>query len=414
MAAAQTPPVDRMVAPAALSRAVLLGRAAGTVTAAGAGLRLVDDPVRLGSVLVAVVLTTVVGISVLSRWPAVVRRPLPILVLDSLVVVGVLVASRGGVAYFCCAVGASALAGVLLGLRAIGLWAAHAALGYVVAADVLHGSQSPAKISVFVVAFPMAGVLAGIGAAVATGALVRYVDLSVDVVASAQRSAAAAERARLARELHASVTKTLRGVSFAALALPSSLRRHPSLAEQLAATVSEGAAAAAAQARDLLEGLRMDAPDQDFPEAVHDVCLRWTDATRIPVRVAVIAVEPSIEARYELIRILQEALRNVARHADARQVEVGTVRSGAGLSFWVRDDGGGFAAPDDPTALRAEGHFGILGMSERARSVRGELRIESAPGRGTTVEVWTPIDEEPMAASGVPPIGFGGLAGAAR
>jgi signal transduction histidine kinase len=410
VAVAQTPRADRMVAPAALGRAVLLGRAAVTVTAASAGLRLVDDPGRLGAVLAIVVLTTVVGLAVLSRRPSVVRRPVPILVADALIVLGVLVASRGGVAYFCCAIGASALAGVLLGMRALGLWAAYAALGYAVVAGVLHGSAASADIAAFVVAFPMAGVLAGIGAAVATGALVRYVDLSVGVVASAQRSAAAAERARLARELHDSVTKTLRGVSFAALALPSSLRRHPSLAEQLAATVSEGATAAATQARELLEGLRMDAPDQGFSETVRDICLRWTDATRIPVLPAVAVVEPSIEARYELIRILQEALRNVARHAHARQVEVGVELGDAGVRLWVRDDGVGFPMPDDTAALRAEGHFGILGMSERARSVHGRLRITSSPGRGTTVEVWAPIGEEAAAADGLPPIGPGGLA----
>jgi signal transduction histidine kinase len=198
----------------------------------------------------------------------------------------------------------------------------------------------------------------------------------------------------LARELHDSVTKTLRGVSFAALALPSSLRRHPSLAEQLAATVSEGATAAADQARDLMEGLRMDTPDEGFPEAVRGICLRWTDATRIPVRAAVAAVEPSIEVRYELIRILQEALRNVARHAHARQVEVGVDLADAEIRLRVRDDGVGFAECGDTAALRAQGRFGILGMSERARSVHGRLLITSRPGGGTVVEVRTPVGDE--------------------
>jgi signal transduction histidine kinase len=408
--AIQPRPVDRMVARAALSRAVVLGRAAATTTAAGAGLRLVDDPGRLGAVLAIVALTSVAGLSVLSHRPAVVRRPLPILVLDSFIVLVVLAVSRGGVAFFCCAAGASALAGVLLGMRALCLWAAYAALGYLVAADVLHTWAPPVDIAAFVVAFPMAGVLAGIGAAVATGALVRYVDLSVRVVASAQRSAAAAERARLARELHDSVGKTLRGVSFAALALPSSLRRHPSLAEQLASTVSEGATAAAMQARELLEGLRLDVPDRDFAETVREICRRWTHASRIPVRANVAAVDPAVAARYELTRILQEALRNVAQHAGAQCVDVGVTRADDGLRLWVHDNGGGFPVPDDPATLRAGGHFGILGMSERARSMHGTLRMTSAPGHGTTVDVWMPIGNE----ANVVPVGPGGLAGMSR
>ncbi len=384
------PAVDQMVARAALCRAVLLGRAAATGTAAGAGLRIVDDPGRLALVLGVVALTTVAGLVVLARRPQVVRRAGPILLVDGAVVLGVLALSHGGVAFFGCAVGASALAGVLLGMRSLALTAGYAALGYLVAAGVLHSSRPPVDIAAFVLAFPMACGLAGIGTAVATAALVRYVDLSVRAVASAQRSAAAAERSRLARELHDSVSKTLRGVSFAALALPSSLRRHPSLAEQLAGTVSQGATAAANQARELLEGLRLDRPDQDFAETIREICRRWTQAGSIPVRARIADVEPSVEIRYELTRILQEALNNIARHAGAQQVDLAITRTRNGLGFRLRDDGFGFTVPEDLGALRTGGHYGVVGMAERARSVNGTLRLISAPGRGTTLEVLVP------------------------
>jgi signal transduction histidine kinase len=383
---APTPRVDGVVAPAALGRAVLLGRAAATMTAAGAGLGLVDNPRPLVLVLAIVLGTTVAGCAALARWPRVVRHPMPIILLDSLVVVVVLAVSQGGVAYFCCAVGASALAGVLLGMRAIVLWAAHTALGYLIAATVLHNTAPPAAVAAFVVAFPMADVLAGIGGAVAKAALVRYVDLSVDVVASAQRSAAASERARLARELHDSVTKTLRGVSFAALALPSSLRRHPALAEQLASTVSKGATVAAREARELLEGLRLDAPDRDFIETVEQICRRWTASSGIPVQVTVLPVELPVAVRYELTRILNEALRNVDQHAHAQHVQVCVLPARNGVRMSVRDDGVGFQSPEDPA-----------GMYERAHSVRGSVQLKSAPGRGTTLEVWMPIRGEDLA-----------------
>jgi signal transduction histidine kinase len=394
---APTPRADRVVAPAALGRAVLLGRAAATMTAAGAGLGLVDNPRPLVLVLAIVLSTTVAGCAVLDRWPRVVRHPMPIILLDSLIVVVVLAVSQGGVAYFCCAVGASALAGVLLGMRAIVLWAAHAALGYLIAATVLHNTAPPTMVAAFVVAFPMADVLAGIGGAVAKAALVRYVDLSVEVVASAQRSAAASERARLARELHDSVAKTLRGVSFAALALPSSLRRHPALAEQLASTVSKGATVAAREARELLEGLRLDVPDRDLTETVQQICRRWTESSGIPVQVTVAAAELPVAVRYELTRILHEALRNVDQHARAQHVKVCLVPVRHGVQMSVQDDGVGFQPPDDLAGLRGLGHFGVVGMYERAHSVQGTVQLLSAPGRGTTLTVWMPIGDEDIA-----------------
>jgi signal transduction histidine kinase len=386
-----TPQVDRVVASAALGRAVLVGRAAATMTAAGAGLGLVDNPRPLLIVLGIVLATTIAGCATLARWPGVVGRPVSIVVVDSFIVVGVLAVSRGEVAYFCCAVGASALAGVLLGFRAIPVWAGHATLGYLIAASVLDNASPRADVATFVVAFPMADVLAGLGAAVATNALVRYVDLSVEVVASAQRSAAASERARLARELHDSVAKTLRGVSFAALALPASLRRQPALAEQLAATVSEGATAAAREARELLEGLRLDAPDRDFAETLREICRRWAQSSGIPVDLTLARVDPPVAVRYELTRILHEALRNVEQHAHARRVEVRLSLGPGSVRLSVRDDGTGFEVPDDPSTLSRLGHFGVVGMYERARSVHGVVRLTSTPGRGTTLDVRIPI-----------------------
>jgi signal transduction histidine kinase len=186
------------------------------------------------------------------------------------------------------------------------------------------------------------------------------------------------------------VTKTLRGISFAALALPSSLRQHPALAEQLASTVSAGAEAAAREARELLEGLRLDAPDQDFVGSVRRICRTWSGSTGIPVTLDVAPVEPPVAVRYELTRILHEALRNVAQHAHASAVAVQLSERTQGIALTVRDNGVGCRVPGDPSALRSAGHFGIVGMSERARAVGGALEIGPARGGGTTVSVWVP------------------------
>src|SRR5262249_22764623 len=158
-------------------------------------LLLVDDPTRVVAVLLLIAIATAVQLGVLARWPHIVARPVAAVVADFLILFAVLAVSRGGIAYFCYAAGAGALAGVVLGLRALPVWAAQAALGYTVIAEVLHRTEAPPELTAFVVAFPMAGALAGVGAVMATSALTRYLELSSRLVASAQRSAAASERA---------------------------------------------------------------------------------------------------------------------------------------------------------------------------------------------------------------------------
>jgi len=383
--------VDRTVAAAALCRAVLLGRAVVTVTAAGAGLLIVAHPGRIVAVLVLVVVSTTLEVAALTRWPGIVRRTAAVLALDTGLLGAVLALNAGSAAFYLFAAGAAALAGVLLGMRAWPLWAVHAAIGFGTAAKLLRADGVTPEVSAFVVAFPMATVVTGLVAASVTAATVRHVDLLVDVIAAAQRAAAASERSRLARELHDSVAKTLRGVSFAALALPASLRSRPALAEQLASVVSSGADAAAREARELIEGLRLDHPDEPFDVSVERMCREWSLSAGIPVRVSADAVEPAVATRYELSRILHEALGNVARHAGARRADVWLRREADGVRLVIRDDGDGFAVPADLGTLRSGGHFGVLGMAERTRAVAGEFVVRSAPGEGTLIEVRAPL-----------------------
>ncbi|GAB7037490.1 MULTISPECIES: sensor histidine kinase [Catenuloplanes] len=381
----------QLVAPAAIARAVLLGRAVVTITAAAAGLLLIEERWRVPAVIALVTVATAVQVAVLTRRAeALVRSPWPALLADLLVAGGVLALSRGGMAFFCYSAGAAALAGALLGMRALPLWTVQAALGFASAAVLLRQSRPSPEVTAFVAAFPVLGLLAGVGATVATAALVRYVELTVAVVASAQRSAAASERARLARELHDSVAKTLRGVSFAAVALPQSLRRHPALAERLADTVSRGAEVAAREARELMEGLRADDPGQDFGFGVARACRDWELRTGVPVRTRIDDVDPPLETRYELLRILREGLTNVERHARAATVWVEVSAAPGTVELTVADDGVGFSAGGLDT-LRAAGHLGLVGVHERASGVGGAVEVRSVPGRGTLLRVRAPL-----------------------
>lgn len=390
---AEPPPsrgIDRTVAAAAICRAVLLGRAVVTITAAAAGLLIVAHPGRVVAVIVLVALATVAEVMTLTRWPGVVGHAVPVLIADTALVGGVLVLHTGSAAFFLFTAGAAALAGVLLGTRAWPIWAIHATVGFLAAARILRADGVTPEVSAFVVAFPMATVVTGLVAAWVTASTVRHVDLLVEVIGSAQRAAAASERARLARELHDSVSKTLRGVSFAALALPASLRGGTGLAEQLAGVVAAGAETASQEARELIAGLRLDDPTEPFGHAVERISREWSALTGNRVRVVVEAVEPAPAVRYELGRILYEALRNVQRHAGAARVTVRLSAAGGAVRLTVRDDGAGFVPPGDPATLRSGGHFGLLGMAERARSAGGELMVRSAPGDGTTIEAAVP------------------------
>ncbi len=90
-----------------------------------------------------------------------------------------------------------------------------------------------------------------------------------------------------------------------------------------------------------------------------------------------------------VFRVLQESLTNVAKHADATQVEVSLGRDGPDVILAVQDNGRGFAIG----APRKPGSFGLLGLRERAALLGGEVSIESAPGRGTQVELRITVTE---------------------
>src|SRR5439155_24319577 len=98
--------------------------------------------------------------------------------------------------------------------------------------------------------------------------------------------------------------------------------------------------------------------------------------------------EPTPEARVILYRIAQEAMANVRRHARATTVHVTLSRREDGTLVAVRDDGRGFDVEDGGGS--PQGHLGVTAMRERAQLAGGWCRLRSEPGRGTTVEFWSP------------------------
>ena len=94
----------------------------------------------------------------------------------------------------------------------------------------------------------------------------------------------------------------------------------------------------------------------------------------------------SREIELALYRIAQEALNNVVRHARANHATL-SIRFGDEVRLEVRDDGVGFTVPNSPTDFAPSGHFGLLGIRERADLIGAKLEVQSGMGRGTRLSV---------------------------
>ncbi len=198
---------------------------------------------------------------------------------------------------------------------------------------------------------------------------------------------AADERARLARNMHDSVGKSIHGIALAAKALRRVVQTDPVRARELAGALADAADQAAREARTLLLVLREGQTDRPAVDVVTEVLAVWEDSTGIPTsleQVEVVDADPVVTR--ELAAALGEILHNVDKHARASAVRVALVGDGPLLELRVSDDGVGFdsRAP----GREAGGHFGLRGLRERAEQLDGTATIESEPQKGTTV-TWT-------------------------
>jgi len=97
------------------------------------------------------------------------------------------------------------------------------------------------------------------------------------------------------------------------------------------------------------------------------------------------------ERELALYRIVQESLRNIAKHAHAHHIAVTLAFDSDAVTATVEDDGVGFDAPDAATAYARAGHFGLMGMQERAQLFGGNVYVKSERGKGTKVVTYVPV-----------------------
>jgi NarL family two-component system sensor histidine kinase YdfH len=199
------------------------------------------------------------------------------------------------------------------------------------------------------------------------------------------------ERQRLARDLHDTLTQGLAGVILQLeVASAHQAKQNYTRAAEIVQGAIGRAREALQEARAAIADLRAESPGpRDLTADVQKEIDRFGAATGITCQAdldALAAIPPPLDG--QLRRALAEALANVARHAQARRVWIGAaVRQGM-VEVEVRDDGVGF----NPAAINPDGHYGLLGLRERAQQSGGDVAVISRPGTGTTLRFRFPCD----------------------
>ncbi|MFF3692115.1 histidine kinase [Streptomyces sp. NPDC002221] len=223
------------------------------------------------------------------------------------------------------------------------------------------------------------------------------------------------ERARLAREMHDSVAKTLHGVALAAEGLAGSAERmDPRTVQHQANLVARSARRAAAESRELLSDLRRESGlDSGGVDVIDELSARVADfGQRTGIATAFYALEPGSAGTLELRRfsrprttqlipraiarhlltVATEAMENAHRHAHPSRVDVSAGVVGEMFRISVYDDGRGLPPGTSLDSLKRSGHFGLVGMVERAAGVGARIRIgRGQAATGTEVRLDLPL-----------------------
>lgn len=202
------------------------------------------------------------------------------------------------------------------------------------------------------------------------------------------------ERNRIARELHDDTAQALYALT---RRVDNFVRSNSNLPVNNAAFLKD----LGEQISKVLQGVRRFSQDLR-PSILDDLgllaTLRWLvgelkERCGIEAELRVLGVERRLAPHVELMlfRIVQEALRNIERHAEASKVKVETNFGEGEIRVSISDNGKGFKLSGDLGDLPRVGRLGLAGMEERARLLGGKLRIQTEPDKGTTVMIEVPI-----------------------
>jgi signal transduction histidine kinase len=228
------------------------------------------------------------------------------------------------------------------------------------------------------------------------GAQVALVLENLRLIEQAQQAGVSSERQRLAQEIHDTLAQAFTSIVMKLEAAEGALDSDPSSVQRFLEGARNIARDSLAEARRLMWALRPESLERSsLPEALASLAERWSEECGVDASTTITGtpqpLAPDIEVT--LMRMVQEALTNCRKYAQARHVMLTLSYMKNLVMLNVQDDGVGF----DPDQLHPDssdqstGGFGIMGMRERVEQLRGTLLVESAFGDGTTLMVAIPV-----------------------
>jgi PAS domain S-box-containing protein len=206
----------------------------------------------------------------------------------------------------------------------------------------------------------------------------------------ARLAAVMEERTRLARDIHDTLLQGFTGIALKLVAVSSRVREPPESIAALQDLIRLAQQTLIDARRSVWDLRAPSSAGADLAAALRNVaddCVRGTELDlQYDVAGPARPMDPEIEA--VMVRVLQEAIINAVKHAGAHAVRVRLSFEGHRARLYIADDGRGFVL--DPELRTYGGHWGLLGMRERAAQVEGKLSLRSAPGQGTQVVLRVP------------------------
>jgi signal transduction histidine kinase len=223
--------------------------------------------------------------------------------------------------------------------------------------------------------------------------------LASEAATQGRAAGALAERQRLAREIHDTLAQGFTSIVMQLEAAEQALDSDPQQAAVHLDRARRTARTNLAEARRTVDALRPEPLDHAaLADALHIVADRWHDAHPDAAEVAItvdgepIVMAPEVDTT--VLRVAQEALTNIGRHANADRATVTLSYLDDLVLLDVQDDGIGFdvTAGTRPRGSGAHGGYGLVAMRERVALLGGELTVESEPGEGTTIAARIPVN----------------------
>lgn len=216
-------------------------------------------------------------------------------------------------------------------------------------------------------------------------------------------------RKKLARDLHDGPTQDVAAIAMRMSIITRMLEKTPEEVPNELKKVEDIARRTTKEIRHMLFTLRpLVLENQGLTAALHQLAekIKETHNQNVTVRVGP-DVESSLDVHQQgvIFYIIEEAVGNARKHAQAELISVSLTRQDDVVMVRIADNGKGFdVAAAEKNSLTRGGHLGMVNMRERAQLLDGTLKMESAPGRGTTITMLVPVKEQPVAAPGVRPV----------